>query len=172
MVVISNTSPLRYLIAAGQADLLGTLFGTILIPSAVERELLDPHSPSSVRQWMAHRPAWVQLKAVQALPDLDLTNQLHLGEAEAIKLAHELRADLLIMDERRGRQIAAARGLTVIGTLGILRESYRRNLISNPIEVAAQLRSAGFRASRALMKRFEEQIRELERQQPRSEKQR
>ena len=121
---------------------------------------------------MAHRPAWVQLKAVQALPDLDLTNQLHLGEAEAIKLAHELRADLLIMDERRGRQIAAARGLTVIGTLGILRESYRRNLISNPIEVAAQLRSAAFRASRALMKRFEEQIRELERQQPRSEKQR
>ena len=54
-----------------------------------------------------------------SLPDLDLTNQLHLGEAEAIKLAHELRADLLIMDERRGRQIAAARGLTVIGTLGI-----------------------------------------------------
>ncbi len=74
------------------------------------------------------------------------------------------------MDERRGRQIAAARGLTVIGALGILRESYRRGLMSNPIAVAAQLRSTGFRASRALMKRFEEQTRELERQQLRSEK--
>ncbi len=50
MAVISNTSPLRYLIAAGQADLVGKLFGTVLIPRAVEQEILDPHCPSSVRQ--------------------------------------------------------------------------------------------------------------------------
>lgn len=162
MVVISNTSPLRYLIAAGQADLLGRLFGTILIPTAVERELLDPHAPPPVRHWVAHPSAWLQIREIKSPPDEDLVSQLHLGEAETIALALELRADLVIMDERRGRQVAAARNLTVIGALGILRESFRRGLISNPVEVATQLRSTGFRASRALMKRFEEQIRELE----------
>ncbi len=162
-VVVSDTSPLRYLIAAGQADLVGKLFGTVLIPRAVEREILDPHSPSSVQQWMAQRPAWLQIRDVQSRPDVGLTEQLDPGEADAIHLAVELRAEVLIMDERRGRQIAAARGITVIGAFGILRESYRRGFIGDPVAVAAQLRSEGFRASRALMRRFEEQIRELER---------
>jgi predicted nucleic acid-binding protein len=119
-----------------------------------------------VRQWLAHRPAWLEIRDVQSPADSDLTGQLHLGEAEAIELAQELRADLRIMDERRGREIAAARGLTVIGALGILRESSRRGLISNPIEVASHLRSTGFRASRPLVKRFEEQIRQLKRLRP------
>jgi predicted nucleic acid-binding protein len=163
MTVVSDTSPLRYLVAAGQADLLAKLFGTILIPSAVEREILDPHAPPSVRHWMAQRPTWLQIHKVQTTPDAILTEQLDPGEAEAIQLAQELRADALIMDERRGRQIAAGRGITVIGVLGMLRESYRRGFIDNPIALAAQLRSLGFRASRALTRRFEEQIREMER---------
>jgi predicted nucleic acid-binding protein len=163
MTVVSNTSPLRYLIAAGQADLLARLFGTILIPRAVEREILDPHAPPSVQLWMAHPPPWLQVREVQAAPDAELTGHLHAGEAEAIQLAHELRADAIVMDERRGRQVAAARGLTVIGVLGMLRESYRRGFINNPIALAALLRSLGFRTSRALARRFEEQIRELER---------
>jgi predicted nucleic acid-binding protein len=53
MTVVSNTSPLRYLVAAGHADLLAKLFGTILVPSAVEREILDPHASPSVQRWMA-----------------------------------------------------------------------------------------------------------------------
>jgi predicted nucleic acid-binding protein len=162
MTVVSNTSPLRYLVAAGQADLLAKLFGTILIPSAVQREILDPHAPPSVRQWMAQRPAWLQVREVQTVPDAELTEQLDPGEAEAIHLAQELRADALIMDERRGRQMAAGRGITVIGVLGMLRESYRRGFIDNPIALAAQLSSLGFRTSRALKRRFEEQIREME----------
>jgi predicted nucleic acid-binding protein len=50
----------------------------------------------------------------------------------------------------------------VIGALGLLRESYRRGFIDNPIARAAQLRSLGFRASRGLIRRFEEQIREMQ----------
>jgi len=166
MTVVSNTSPLRYLVAAGHADLLAKLFGTILVPSAVEREILDPHAPLSVQHWMAQRPPWLQVREVQTAPDAELTGQLDLGEAEAIQLAQELRADALIMDERRGREVAAGRGITVIGVLGMLRESYRRGFIDNPIALAAQLRSLGFRASRALTRRFEEQIREMEHHQP------
>ena len=162
MTVVSNTSPLRYLVAAGQADLLAKLFGTILIPPAVEREILDPHAPPSVQHWMAQRPTWLQVREVQTAPDAELTGQLDPGEAEAIQLAQELRASALIMDERRGRQVAAARGITVIGVLGMLRESYRRGFIDNPIAAATRLRSLGFRTSRALIRRFEEQIREME----------
>jgi hypothetical protein len=162
MTVVSNTSPLRYLIAAGQGDLLAKLFGTILIPSAAEREILDPHAPPSVQYWMAQRPPWLQVREVQTAPDAELTGQLDPGEAEAIQLAQELRADALIMDERRGRLVAARRGITVIGVLGMLRESYHRGYIDNPLALAAQLRSLGFRTSRALARRFEEQIREVD----------
>jgi predicted nucleic acid-binding protein len=73
---------------------------------------------------------------------------------------------MLIMDERRGRQMASRRGISVVGVLGMLRESYRRGLVANPIALAAQLRSLGFHVSRALLQRFEEQVRELERQKP------
>ncbi len=166
MTVVSDTSPLRYLIAAGHADLIPKLFGTVLIPRAVEQEILDPHAPRSVQEWMAQRPAWLQIREVQARPDGKLTEQLDPGEAEAIQLALELRAEVLILDERRGRQVAAARGITVIGALGMLRESYRRGFIDNPIALAVQMRSIGFRTSRALTRRFEEQIRALERHQP------
>ena len=162
MTVVSNTSPLRYLVAAGHADLLAKLFGTILIPTAVEREILDPHAPLSVQHWMAQRPTWLKVREVQTAPDAELIGQLDPGEAEAIQLAQELHTDALIMDERRGRQVAAGRGITVIGVLGILRESYRRGFIDNPIALAAQLRSLGFRTSRALTRRFEIQIREME----------
>ena len=161
MLVVSNTSPLRYLIAAGLADLVANLFGTVLIPRAVERELLDPHTPPSVRDWMARRPQWIETQPVCLQPDVELTSQLHSGEAEAIQLALERRTDVILMDERRSRQLATARGLTVIGALGVLRESYRRNLIQNPLTLAARLRSNGYRCSRALMRRFEEQIQDV-----------
>jgi predicted nucleic acid-binding protein len=164
MTVVSNTSPLRYLVAAGQAELLARLFGTIYIPPAVEREIRDPHAPPSVQDWIAQRPPWLQVRHVLTAPAGELTGQLDPGEAEAIQLAQELRADALIMDERRGRQMAAERGITVIGVLGILRESYRRAFIDSPLALAAQLRSLGFRTSRALTRHYEEQIRDFERQ--------
>lgn len=167
MMVVSNTSPLRYLIAAGHADLLSRLFGTIFIPGAVEREICHPHAPLSVRRWMARHPSWLQTREVRSEPDAESIQQLDPGEAEAIQLAQELRADALIMDERRGRQLAAGRGITVIGALGILREFFRREFIANPLALAADLRSLGFRTSRALSRRFEEQICDLERQLPR-----
>jgi predicted nucleic acid-binding protein len=166
MTVVSNTSPLRYLVAAGQADLLAKLFGTILIPAAVEREIRDPHAPPAVQRWMATPPAWLQVRQVQTAPHGELTELLDPGEAEAIQLAQEVRADVLIIDERRGHEVAAGRGLTVIGALGILRESHRQGFIEDPLALAGQLRSLGFRASRRLTLRFEEQIRDLERQKP------
>jgi predicted nucleic acid-binding protein len=108
-------------------------------------------------------PSLVETRDLQTALDAGLADRLGPGEAEAIQLATEVPTKLLVIDERPGREIAVARGLTVIGAFGILREAYRRGFISNPLEIAAQLRSRGFRASRALVTRFEEQIREMSR---------
>ncbi len=157
MTVVSNTSPLRYLIAVGRADLVEQIFRHVLIPQAVERELTDPSTPEAVRQWMAQRPAWLEIRPSRP-PDPELARRLDQGEAEAIQLAIDLRADFLLVDEFRGRNIATARGLVVIGVLGILLESYRRRRIENPLEMLAQLRANQFHVSRRLVREFEKQI--------------
>lgn len=125
-----------------------------------EKLLESPHR--GVQQWIRQPPPWLFIRDVRSRPDAELRERLDTGEAEAIQLALELGARLVIIDERLGRQMAEKRGLTPIGALGILRESYRRGFLDNPLEVAAQLRARGFRASRALVRRFEEQIRQLQ----------
>jgi len=78
-------------------------------------------------------------------------------------LAIDLRADFLLIDELRGRTVATARGLVVIGALGVLLESYRRQRIQNPLEILAQLSACRFHLSRRLVAEFEEQIRLISR---------
>ena len=60
-IVISDTSPLRYLILLGQPDLLPALYSEVLIPKTVADELNHPATPDLVRRWVAHRPAWLQV---------------------------------------------------------------------------------------------------------------
>jgi predicted nucleic acid-binding protein len=156
--VVSNTSPLRYLILVGNVGLVEQIFRTILIPQEVERELTDPSAPDAVRQWMLHRPPWLQVRPSSPLPAPHLSRGLDEGEAAAIQLALDLNADFLLMDEFLGRQAAAKAGLAVIGVLGILLESYRRRLINNPGAILGELLDAGFRLSRELIREFEEQV--------------
>ena len=158
MIVVSNTSPLRYLITVGRPEVIQSLFGHVLIPRAVEMELTHLSAPAVVRHWMAQRPAWIELRDLAAPPELALLGNLDAGEAEAIQLAIDLKAGALIMDERTGREMAAARHIRVIGILGILLESYRRGIVQSPTEIVSQLQAQGFRVSRRLLLQFQEQI--------------
>ena len=155
MLAVSNTSPLRYLIAVDQAELLAGLFGEILIPMGVAEELADKAAPITVRQWIAQPPAWLRIYPLQSPPDAELMDVLDRGEREAIQLATQEKADVLIMDEWQGRAIAQRRSLPLIGALGVLGASYQQALIDHPLRILAGMRQHGFRISDQLVAKFE-----------------
>jgi predicted nucleic acid-binding protein len=148
MIVVADTSPINYLLLIGQIDLLPRLFQQIIIPDKVRDEMLDPEAPPMLQQWIADPPSWL---TVQPVPVIDTTlNNLDLGEQAAITLAQTLPADLLIIDERLGRRIAEARGIAIIGTLGILDDAVAQGWI-NLTEAIAQLEQTNFRISRQII---------------------
>lgn len=153
MAAVSNTSPLRYFVVIGLADLLPEVLGPIVIPQGVHSELSHPSAPDPVREWLAAKPAWLSVK-VATEPDVELSALLDRGEAEAITLALATRPDFLLMDERRGRRLAGERGLAVIGALGVLLEASRRGLVNQSMHVLDQLKAVGFRASSRLVGEF------------------
>ncbi len=115
--VVSDTSPLHYLVICEAVEILPQLFREILIPPTVHRELQHEKTPPLVRTWAQSLPAWVKVQA----PDfLDLSLNVDEGEREAICLACEVKAAALLIDDRKGRSAAVRRGLRVIGTLGLL----------------------------------------------------
>ena len=148
MIVVSDTSPINYLLLIDQLDLLPRLFQQIIIPDVVRDEMLDLGAPPVLQQWISDSPPWLTVQAVSVIDET--LNALDLGEQAAITLAQTLPADLLIIDERLGRQIACDRGLPIIGTLGILDDAADQGLI-DLAETIAQLQQTSFRVSRRII---------------------
>jgi predicted nucleic acid-binding protein len=136
MIVVSDTSPLTALLAVGQADLLQKLFFEVVIPEAVEKELRRMH---------AELPGWLHVRRVQNLSKPKAYAQfVDAGEAEAIALAEELKADRLLIDERKGRRLAREHGVPVVGLLGIVLLAKQARMISSARELLERLdREAG-----------------------------
>ncbi len=148
-MVVSDTSPLNYLVLIGQINILPTLYGRVLIPTSVYEELGAPETPETVREWRANLPDWIVVLSEQ--PALDIgSSHLHAGERDAISLALNIQADALIIDERRGREEAEKRGLKVIGTLGIIIAARERGLL-NLTETFDRLRQTTFHVSSKLL---------------------
>ena len=121
MIVVSDTSPVTALLTIGAAELLVQFFDEVVIPPAVRGELLRSHPLL---------PPWLQVKTVQNPGQVrQYAQTVDLGEAEAIELARELRADRLLMDERKGRALARREGIPVVGLLGVVLLAKRRRLI-------------------------------------------
>jgi predicted nucleic acid-binding protein len=127
MTVISNTSPLNYLALIELQDILPKLFGRVLIPEAVWHELRSPAAPQPVKDWLDTSPGWLDRRVVSQIPAE--MYQLDPGEREAIVLAQSVDASLILLDERRGRQVARNLGLAVSGTLGILDLAANQGLV-------------------------------------------
>jgi len=154
MTVVSNTSPLINLAWIGQLDLLRELYGKLLIPEAVWDEIVTQGigQPGAEEVRTA---TWITINAVKnAHLVLALRQELDAGEAEAIALALESGAVLLLIDERIGRETARHFGLDYTGVIGVLIEAKRRGLIDSIKPYLDRLRDvAGFRIREALYNR-------------------
>jgi predicted nucleic acid-binding protein len=140
MLVIADNSPLRYLIVIDCVHVLPVLFGRILLPTAVVEELQHPHTPAVVRAWMTHPPACLEVRAITGEPDVTVA-ELEVGEQEAIVLARELHADLLLIDDGKGREIAFEQGLHRMGTVGVLEQAAISGLVDFPTVIARLLQT-------------------------------
>ena len=129
MIVVSNTSPINNLAAINYLNLLRELYNGIIIPEAVNRELTGVGTPVAGATEVQTQN-WIQTRQVA---NRELVNKLSLeideGEAEAIALAIELNAELLLIDERLGRTVASRLGLDFTGVLGVLLECKSTGLI-------------------------------------------
>ncbi len=118
MTVVSNSSPLIALEQLGLLNLLEQIFSSVLVPPAVVKEV----APTvTLPQWTTEQ-ALLQSIGAQIL-------SASLGESEALSLALELKASLLILDERPARRLAGALGIPVMGTLGLLLKAKNLGLI-------------------------------------------
>ncbi len=130
MLVVSDTSPLTALLRIGRADLLRQLFSEILIPPAVEVELRRSHTLL---------PGWLEVRPPHHIPSLIASARLDAGETEALALALELHADIVLMDERLGRRTARQLGLRATGLLGCLLLAKEARLLDAVAPVISEL---------------------------------
>ena len=154
MIVVSDASPLITLARVGRLDLLAALYGRVIVPEAVWREITDVELFKAGVIALS-RADWLEHRAVKdTVAALALRSRLDEGESEAIILALELGADLLLIDERPGRRVAVEHGVRVVGLLGLLNEAKHRGLIERLTPVVTAIRQADFRISPELVERI------------------
>lgn len=150
-LVIADTGPVNYLVLIGHVDLLPALFERVLLPATVLGELTSRRAPASVQTWIASMPAWLEVRETPpGLPDDPSLHGIDAGEKAAIVLAASLRADLLLMDDRRAVHAARAKGLLVTGTLGVLDLAAERGLVDFD-QAIRRLDGTNFRRPQALV---------------------
>ena len=127
MIVVSDTSPLNYLLITGTIDVLPNLFGELHVPTEVIHELQRSGAPSLVRQWASSPPQWLRVSTpTLAVP---ISVRLDLGEIQAIALATELNADTILIDDRKGRRVVEEHGFAAVSTLAVLEFAAERGLL-------------------------------------------
>lgn len=152
-VIVSDTSPLSALIRLGRLSLLPELYGSLVIAPTVYAELLNLSALGYELDFLS-KVSWLTIVAPRDHQLLsDLSQELDMGEAEALVLARELDASLLIIDEKKGRKIAQEMQLPHIGLLGVLLEAKEKELIPEIRPLLEALREIGFRIAPALFDR-------------------
>jgi predicted nucleic acid-binding protein len=149
MNVVSNSSPLIALGRIQRLDLLPALFGQIRIPLAVHTEVIQRAPQLSKPMWQAS--SWLVVTPTQDNHAVSiLESSLDWGESEAIVLAQESQADLLIIDEAKGRAIAQRIGLPLMGTVGVLLAAKNDGIIPAVRPLLDDLLANEFRISQRL----------------------
>lgn len=132
MIVVSDTTPLISLMKVGRLALLRELFQRVIIPETVLSELTASYYHADEAIIVKHSD-YIQVASVideQHVDTMLAQERLDRGECEAITLSKELKANLLLIDEARGRKVAQKYGLKITGTIGILLQAYDKKLLS------------------------------------------
>lgn len=128
MIVVSDTTPLISLLKICKLDLLEKLFGEVLIPQAVFNELtIDTRFRSEADQ--IKKEKFIIVKSVENPESANILKRatgLDQGESEAIVLTDEMKADLLLMDEAKGRNVSSQ-----MGTIGIIMAAYEEKFLTS-----------------------------------------
>ena len=145
LTVVSNAGPLIALSSIRQLDVLRRLFGSIVIPDAVYREVVL-NGQGRPGQNEVEQAAWITIEHVTSSGISNLMlDKLDAGERESIALAYDLKADYILLDERLARRRANLLGLTVIGTLGILLMAHKDQHIHDIATLLSELEQNAFR---------------------------
>ena len=148
MIIVSDTSTITNLLQISRLDILKSLYGNIVIPPGVRRELYRIEGQKTAIEkldWIITEYPHDQQLIAELLEDLEL------GESEAIALAVELDAEYLIIDEYKGRAIAEKRGIKIVGLLGILIAAKTGGHIESVRPLIEKIRSNGFRLNSSLV---------------------
>lgn len=130
MVVVSNTSPLSNLAIIGRLGLVREQLGNVIIPPAVRAELeRNPRQDALGALKAAIHEGWIQVKALAGPVPKDLAASLDLGEAEALALAREMTASLVLLDDSAARERTGQLGFKFTGVLGVLRHAKQAGTI-------------------------------------------
>jgi len=151
---VSDTSPVLNLAIINRLDLLREQFGEIwLQPTVIEELRLEEELPGSRAVRGAREAGWLRVGEVKDQPLLQvLQRDLDRGEAEAIALALQMKAEWILLDERDARKVAKSLGLRVTGLLGILLRARRQGKLLSLQKVMEELReNAGFRIGAELV---------------------
>jgi predicted nucleic acid-binding protein len=124
MLVIADTGPIISFSVIDKLDILDKVFGQVVIPEAVWRELESYIEVFSIPKAMVYRN-----RVVPVTRPFPFATKLDAGEKEAIQLFGEVNADLLLVEDHEARKFAEARSILCIGTPGVLELAKRKNLL-------------------------------------------
>lgn len=142
MIVVADASPLIGLVRIGCVDVLPRLYGSVTIPDEVAAELASPKRAPEVRQFIATLPVWPSVRSPAGFEEIE---DLDPGELAAISLARELNADLLLIDEARGREAAIALHIRTARTAAVLFDAANAGVLPDLKGAFDRLKATNFR---------------------------
>jgi predicted nucleic acid-binding protein len=160
LIVISNASPLIALTRIDRLQILKLLWKEIVIPEAVYMEVVvnGKGKPGADIISTACKE-WIRVVPVENIQEVKILKAvLDDGEAEVIALGQQLKAKLLLLDNREPRLFASAANLNLIGTVGIIKLAWRKGLLMEPLRELQKLKLNGFWISESLMSKIREEI--------------
>lgn len=161
MIVVSNTTPLIGLASIQRFGLLQQIFGKIYIAPAVYGEAVVSGREAGGAKQEVSTATWIETVVVKDRLAVEvLLDELDLGEAETIVLAREMKADWVLMDEKKGRRKLNQLGIQKIGTVGILLKAKEAGLLSVIRPDLEQLHRQSFSISQSVIDAVLQQAKE------------